>query len=334
MPLQQAFSGIMLAKQAAKGTPATTNVFSTGVTSGGTFDVQIQQSLVSATTGTRDFAYMNREAVKPAFSIQSPMYVKTCGLWLASALGTNTDSGAGPTYTHTGTSSATNTLPYLTVWGYVDPAAGQYMQISSAMVDSLDINFTQNGVVDMKAAGFGSGFLKTTIPTVTTDETKGTFFTLLGSSGIKFDTLTSTPVTARIMSGTIALQNQLSIIEDPSTVLPSDVFPGTRTATISLTIQPDDYTAWLAIVTNTTTGTGVSTVVPYGSVELNFAEYPAPVSNAATLKLQLPRVAWTVTSPVSDPNGGPADITLTGQILGGPAITAITTTLVNTLASW
>ncbi len=326
MPLQQAFGGFALATQAVKGTPTATAAFAHGVTSGGAFDIQITDELVSATTGGRDFNAVQRTLIKPAFNITSPAYVKSIGAHLKAALAGYSVSGSGP-YVHVLTSASTTTIPYLTVWGWVDT---YYVQVATAMVDQFELDWSETGVLQMKSSGFGCGLVRSSVaPTITVDDTKGNIFSPVGAL-LKFDTLTSTPVTARIMSGNIVINNKVSDIADATSVFPADVFPGTREATISLVVQPDDFAYWNAVVTNSTSGTTGSSAVAYGSTEINFNEY----GSTGTLKIATPRVSWNITSPTQDPNGGPADVTLSGRILIPSGGTAITATLTNSVVTY
>lgn len=327
MPIQQSFSTFGLSRQAVKGTPTATATFNQGISSGGMFNVEITQAPVGQTTGTRDYYAVDRTAVKPAFSIDSRAMTKSVGMHLTAALGGYSVSGSGP-YVHVATSSATNTLPYLTTYAQLD---AKWFQIKDAMVDNFSLDFDQNGTTTMKCDGFGTALTQLTAPTVTNDDTgvttSSTFLTALGGT-LKLDTLTSTPVLLTLMGGGFSVKNNIQIVEDSTSVLPADVFPGVREITVTAKVQIADWTKYLAIVTNTTSGTTVSPTVPYGSVEYNFLEVNG---GTATLKVASARVAWNTTTPTADVKGGPADITLTGQVLLPAGSNALTATLINTI---
>ena len=153
---------------------------------------------------------------------------------------------------------------------------------------------------------------------------QGNYLTALGGT-VKFDTTTSTPVTAVVKSGTFEINNNLVDVPDATTIRPSDVYPGQRTAKVTLVVQVADSTVYRAILTGSTSGTAVANTPSYGSTELNFLEY----GSTGTLKIQTPRVAWNISSPTADPNGGPVELTLTGEVLANAGATDFTLTLIN-----
>ena len=326
MVYNQQFVTVGVSRQAAKGTPTAAATFNHGLLSGMGAELALSHNAVATTAGVRAYSQVDRTMLKPGFSFDSKAYIKSFGMWACGAAGTNSVTGAGP-YTHTITGSLTQTLPYLTFWGQTDL---MWVQVRDAMVDKFSLEFKETGETTLKASGFGTTeVIGTTPPTVTNNDLQGNYLTALGGT-VKFDTTTSTPVLATVKSGSFSIDNNIQDLPDATSIHPSDVYPGQRIAKVQLVVQVADSTGYRAILTGSTSGTVAVNTPSYGSTELNFLEY----GSTGTLKIATPRVAWNISSPTADPNGGPVELTLDGEVLANAGATDFTFTLINGIATY
>jgi hypothetical protein len=114
---------------------------------------------------------------------------------------------------------------------------------------------------------------------------------------------------ARVVSGSIKLENNLSAVVASYSVTPDTVAEAMVKCDVSLTIVPDDLSMFRQVVTGTTSGTTAASEPLYGAVDLKF------IHNATTdLEFTAAQTKCAVKMPDVDPAGGAAEIALEGSV--------------------
>lgn len=321
MPLQSAIAQIGAAKQSAKGSASAAPTFAHGVTDGAVLSLDITQDANERTGGSLGLTDVNRTAAMPAASFTSRAHPKSLGLYLFAALGGKAVTGTGP-YTHTITPA--DTLPYLSLFGKLDSVL---TQVRDYKVDTLGISWSENDPLEVSVDGMGTALSFPSTFTPTTDDTAASYFSPVGGT-FQIDTDSGTAVTARVTAGEISISNSLEGIPLSGSILPDDIFNAQREITCSFDISPENLDDWRTIVTGTSSGSGVTATVPYGSFSMQF------VNGTDSLTLAATRVAFTCDFPDADPSGGAVSITLAGVVLKPSGGNQLTATLVNGQASY
>lgn len=302
MPIQKitAISGV--AKQSAKGALAANPTFAHGLTGGAPISVDANQSAIEVTSGKRAYSNVNRESVKNGASIQSLAYLKTLGLYLLGAFGTDTVTGAGP-YVHT---YATGDLPYLSVFSKGIDSTIQ--AVRDCKVDELSLKWSGAKPLELSAKVQGTVFSYPSSFTPGTDETGSESFLVPVGGTFSVETVGGSPVSARVVGGELTIKNNVSPTMGSASVEADDVFEGVQEHSIKLTIVPDSLADFRKTVTGASNGNSVSQSVPTGSIALTFKE------NAGTGQLSVTgsKVAFTTAFPEADPKGGAVQIELAG----------------------
>lgn len=312
MPIQKVSALTGVAKQASAGTLAANPTFAHGLTGGSPVSVEPSQNAVEVTVGKRAAYNVYRDAVINGVEIQSLAYLKSLGLWLLGALGTDTVTGTGP-YLHT---YSTGDLPYLSVFakGIDSTIEG----VRDNKVDELSLKWDGSKPVDLTVKTVGTVFSYPSTFTATTDETGSeSFLTPLGGS-FQIDVLGSTLATARVVGGEITIKNNVAPIEPSANVEAQDVYEGIQEHSLKLTIIPDNLAEFRKTVTGNASGTAVATVAPTGSVSLQFKEN----NGTGTLTVTGSKIAFMTSFPDADPKGGAVQIELVGMAVmpvGGTA---------------
>lgn len=312
MPIQKitAISGV--AKQASKGTIAANPTFAHGLTGGSPISVEPSQSALEVTAGKRASYNVVRDASVNGATIQAPGYLKSIGLWLLGALGTDTVSGTGP-YVHT---YSTSDLPYLSVFakGIDSTIEG----IRDCKVDELSLKWDGSKPVDLTVKTVGTVFSYPATFTPTTDETGSESFLVPIGGSFQIDVLGSTLASARVVGGELTIKNNVAGIDPSSAVEADDVWEGIQEHSLKLTIIPDSLAEFRKTVTGGASGTSVATVAPTGSVSLTFKEN----NGTGQLVVTGSKVAFMTSFPDADPKGGAVQIELAGMAVmpaGGTA---------------
>ena len=312
MPIQKitAISGI--AKQSAKGTLAANPAFAHGLTGGSPISVEASQNAIEVTSGKRAFHNVNRESVANGASIESLGYMRSLGLYLLGAIGSDTVTGAGP-YVHT---YATGDLPYLSVFA---KGIGNTIQaVRDCKVDELTLKWDGAKPVELtvKVAGTVFSYPATFTPTV--DETGSESFLIPVGGTFEVDVVGSTLASARVVGGELTIKNNVEATIKSSSVEADDIFEGVQDHSLKLTIIPDNLDDFRKTITGGAAGTSVASTAPTGSVALTFKEN----ADSGQLTVTGSKVAFMTAFPDADPKGGAVEIELAGMALmpaGGSA---------------
>lgn len=312
MPIQSITAQTGVAKQASKGTIAANPTFAHGLSGGTPISVEPSQAPLEVTSGKRTAWNIVRDSVAAGGTIQAPAYLKSVGLYLLGALGTDAVTGSGP-YVHT---YATGDLPYLSIFtkGLDTTIEG----IRDCKVDELTLKWDGSKPVDMSVKLMGTVFSYPSTFTPTTDETGSeSFLTPLGGT-FSYDPITGTPVSARVVGGEITVKNNIGATDPSSSVEADDVWEGIQEHTLKLTVIPDSLADFRKVITGASGGTSVTSSVPTGSISLTFKE------NGGTGQLVVTgtKIAFLTAFPDADPKGGAIQIELVGTAVmpsGGTA---------------
>lgn len=325
MPIQKitAISGI--AKQSAKGSLANNPTFAHGLSGGAPISVEPSQSPLEVTSGKRASYNMVRENVVSGASIEAPAYMKSLGLYLLAALGSDTVTGSGP-YLHT---YSTGDLPYLSVFSKGIDTTIQ--AIRDCKVDELTLKWEGAKPLELSVKVAGTVFSYPTTFSAGTDETGSESFLVPVGGSFEVDVLGSSLASARVVGGELTIKNNVSAIDPSASIEADDVFEGIQEHELKLTIIPDSLSDFRKVVTGSANGSAVSATAPTGSVSLNFKENNGTGSLAVTGS----KVAFMTSFPDADPKGGAVEIELAGVALMPSAGTApLVYALTNTQASY
>lgn len=326
MPLQTVSTLIGVAKQSVKGTIAANPTFAHGLSGGAPISVEPSQSPVEVTVGKRAAYNMYRESVAAGAGVQAPAYIRSLGLYLLGALGTDTVTGASAPYTHT---YSTGDLPYLT---FFTKGMGATIQaVRDCKIDELSLKWDSSKPVEVTVKAMGTVFSYPASFTPTTDETGVESFLVPVGGTFQYDLIGSTNASARIVGGELTIKNNISALDPSSSVEADDVWEGIQEHTVKLTVIPDDLNDFRKVITGAAAGTAVSSTVPVGSLNLQFKEN----AGTGTLSVTGSKVAYLTSFPDADPKGGAVQIELAGQAMMPAAGTApLVYALVNSQASY
>lgn len=325
MPVQTVSALVGVAKQASRGTIAANPTFAHGVMGGAPIVVEPSQSPLEVTSAKRVRTNVIRESVKSSATIEAPAYLKSLGLYLLGAIGTDTVTGAGP-YAH---AFATGDLPYLSVFakGMDSTIEG----IRDCKVDELTLKWEAAKPLELSVKLQGTVFSYPATFTATTDETGSESFLVPVGGTFQYDVIGSTLAAARIVGGELTIKNSVEGVFPSNTIEAYDIVEGSQEHTLKLTVVPDDLTDFRKTVTGAAGGTAASVSVPYGSVNLQFKEN----GGTGTLTVTGSKIAFLTAFPDADPKGGPVEIELAGQAVLPSAGTApLVYTLSNAQATY
>lgn len=312
-----------IAKQTAKASAAAAPVNVVGLTGGKVYDVELEESDLDTTWNNRVMAGYDRTQAVPVVDATVVAMPKSIGTLLLATLGGLATTGAGP-YTHTFTIA--DTLPYVTLWGKMGGTDSS--RTHDAKVDSFEFSWEKSAAATVKVKFLGCEF----DPSIAFP-TPGAGVAEVVSSGVlkgMGGTFTVDGASARVIGGSIKIENGLDVIVPSYRVLPDDVIEARAAIEVSLKIKPDNLTFWRKIVTGTTGGTAVSANPLLGQFTTAFA---GPSSSTLTFSTA-DSIAWTSSMPDADPNGGAAELTLTGRVVIPATGNPITVTLINGVTSY
>jgi hypothetical protein len=329
MPMQSQALIAGVAKQSAQGTIATNPTYAHGLSGGAPVSADPNQSPLDVTAGKRVQTNMFRESVVNGATIQSPAYIQSLGMYLLGALGTDTVSGTSPK-THT---YSTGDLPYLSIFAKgVDATAGQTIQaVRDCKVDELSLKWDNSKPLELSVKLNGTVFSYPSTFTATTDDTGSESFLVPVGGTFQVDTISGTPVSARVVSGELTVKNNVSPIDPSASIEAIDVWEGVQEHMVKLTIVPDSLTEFRKTLTGSASGTAASSSVPVGSINLVFKEN----NGTNTLTVTAAKVAFLTSLPEADPKGGAIQIELAGVAVmpsGGTA--PVVYALTNSVASY
>lgn len=332
MPFQRSIGYVGCAKQTAKDSAAAAATYVHGVTGGGIASATINQNPDDVTTANRYRGDMYRESVEVGVTIDSRAYLGSLGLYLYAALGAKAVTGAGDPYSHA--FSTGGTLPYLTMFGSMGPSDALLTKVTNVKCSELTLGWDGSSPLAMSFSGLGTTIDPTggAFTGGATDERDGDPFFIPVGGTFQFDAVGGTPANALIRSGSITIANNVEPIPSAATITPGDVFEGRQDVTYELTVIPDNVNDWIEILTGTTSGSAPSGDVQYGSVNLVFEEFG---SGTHTLTVVSHKVAWACDLPTLDPNGGPAELELSGvAVYNTTESDVVDVTLTNAVASY
>jgi hypothetical protein len=328
MPLNSKISLVMFDRQTTgKGTPAATRKFGMGLRGGSPVQIPVPQKGEELTIASRITPSGYRDEAGPVgLDVTTRAWPRTIGFLLKLALGTGSDTvtGAGDPFTHTIIPSPTNAMDYATFWAQFDT---EYQQFQDCRIDSLSLSWTGAGPLEVAVTALGTiwtGYVASTAPT-NDDSAQQSFFG--GGGTFQLDTITSTPVTADITSGTVTIANNLGPVRLAKSILPDDMWPGAQTITWTLGLIPTNGTLWRAAISGSTSGTAISQSPQFGSAHVLFTLGTSP---ARTLDLTSPKVSFDPGAyPAADPAGGPAAFEFSGPVVTPAAGAAFTAVVLN-----
>jgi hypothetical protein len=306
VPINNALAAVGVAKQSAKGTPATQPTFLFGATGGKPMVVDIDQPEEQRTLlASRNAAGVNRQKVAHGMNFSCRAHPEMIGLLLYGALGAISSSGTGPT-THTITPGTD--LPYLTFWGLY---AGSIFRVQDAKIDELTLKLSGPGPIELDLTAWGAipGYPGSVTPAH--DEQNALYYQ--GGGGLfKEDTSSATPATANVTEGELKISNGVAPLILARSVVPQDVTVAHQSIAPSFTLVPDVLDEWRKIVTGSGSGTTIAEQPVYGSYEEQFV-----LDANTSIDILCPRVGFACEMPDMDPGGGPASMQMAGVAVNG-----------------
>lgn len=326
MPLQTLSAVIGVAKQANRGTLAANPTYAHGLSGGSPISVEPSQAPLEVTSGLRAQSTMMRESVANSANVQAPAYLRTLGLYLLGAIGTDTVTGAAAPYTHT---FSTGDLPYLSV--FAKGIGADIEAIRDCKIDELTLTWEGARPVEVSVAMQGTVFSFPTTFSPTTDDTGSESFLVPVGGTFQYDPIGNSLANARVVGGTLTIRNNLERVDQSASIESVDVIEGIQEHTLTLTVVPDNLSDFRKVVTGSANGTAVSSAIPYGSVNLVFKEN----GGNNTLTVTGSKVAFLTQIPDVDTQGGAVEIEMAGTAVlptGGTA--PLVYSLTNSVASY
>ena len=311
---------IGFALQTALGSPASQPAFAHGLESGGP-GADPSQETDPLTSAHLAPAGAHRDEIATGAQYVTRAWPKSVGAYLYAVLGDLATTGTGP-YEHVIT-LADDDLPYVTVFSDKD---GTLYSIADCKLDELKLSWEGNKPVKLEAKFVGAALDKPATFVATVDETDDPdYFSPLGGT-FKMDVDSATPATARVKSGSLTISRGAEPHYFSGSVVAGDVTEGGCAPVVDLTLVPEDLSEWEDIVWDDV-GEALEEDVVYGSFEFTF------VKGTNELVLAADRVAFVCELPEADPEGGAAELELTG-VCYRTTDTPVTATLTNGQATY
>jgi hypothetical protein len=324
MPLNRKIALVAFDRQTSgKGVAAATRRYGMGLRGGSPITIPLPQTPEELTIASLvpPSAY-RAEAGPVGIDVTTRAWPRSIGLLLKLALGPGSDAvtGASDPFTHTITSK-NGAMEYATFWANFDT---EWQQFRDCKIDTLSFSWDGANPLEVALTAYGTvwtGYVANTAPT-NDDSPVQSFFPAGGT--FQLDTITSTPVTAAITGGTVAIDNNLDPVRLSKSIEPDDMWNGARIITWTLRLIPNDSTLWRAILTGSTSGTAITPTPQYGSAHVLFDQNVTP---ARQLDFTSPRISFDPGDfPEADPAGGPAEFEFTGTAVlpaAGEVFTAL-----------
>ena len=317
MGFQKSLAQIGWAKQTVKGTEIANPSYVIGLSGGNVYEATLEQNELQTTWNTRGMQGLDRISVVPGAGFDFIPMPNSLGGILMAALGSDVVTGAGP-YNHAFTPAAT--LPWYTLHSVY---AGTKVAVDDCKLDSLELSWEKSGAMKGKTKwvgrtiNFGSNWTGGTTEQASAGTFKGAGGTFLVNSA-----------SARVVSGSIKIENNAKPIVAAYSITPDDVFEENIGIKFQLKIIPDDLTLFRYVVTGSTSGTQVSGQPVYGSIQYTM-NGPVVASTQTQLTIQANNVGFETKIPDVDPKGGAAELTLDGTAFlaaggGAPVIVTLT----------
>lgn len=326
MPLQTLTAQIGVAKQGSRGTIASNPTYAHGLSSGAPITSEPTQNMLEVTTGKRAASTIIREIVKNGAGAVSPAYIKSLGLYLLGAMGTDTVTGASAPYSHAFT---TGDLPYLSF--FAKGIGSDIEAVRDCKIDELTLKWDGAKPLELTVKAMGTVFSYPSTFTATTDDTGVDSFLVPVGGTFEVDVIGSSLASARVIGGELTIKNNVATVDGSAAIESVDAIEGLQEHTLKLTIVPDDLSSFRKTITGSASGTSVSGAVPVGSVNLVFKEN----GGTGSLTVAGSKVAFLVGFPEASPKGETTKLELAGTaVLASGATSPLTYTLVNGVASY
>lgn len=317
-------AAIGVAKQVDKDTPATAPAFYHGVSGGTMVTPEVSTSTVDVTTGLNGPAFAYRESAATAVDAETLAFQKAIGLYLYGILGEVETTGSTAPYTHVFT--AGEAIPWLTFFSKLD---AEYRAAHSCKLDSVEIAWDGTNPLQVTLAGAGLKTERTVafkIPV--NDERLGKYFMPLGGT-YTIDVAGSSPQTYPVLSATITLSRGIEADYSCVSIEPSDINEGRLTAEVEITARVANLDDFWTIAYGAADSNTISEVPIYGSFVLGSK------CGDDTLEFAGSKVAFTAEAQEANTDGGPAELSLSGELMIGEGETSqIEVTLKNDVANY
>lgn len=317
-------AAIGVAKQTDKATPAANPTFYHGVTGGAMVAPEVSTSIVEVTTGLNGPAFAFRESAATAVGFDTIAFKKAIGLYLLGILGNVATTGASAPYTHVFT--AGSAIPWLSFFSKLD---AELRRATACKLDEVTIEW--DGVKPLAIKIVGAGLTTGRVASITVpvaDERLGAFFMPMGGS-YQLDVNGSTLADYPVNKASISLKRGIAASYSCASIEPSDINESALVAEVELTAVVANLDDFWTIYTGASNGTAVSEAPIYGSFALGATD------GTDELLIEGPKVAFSADPTEADPNGGPAELSLKGQLLiPAGETTPITVTLTNDVAAY
>lgn len=300
---------IGVAKQAAKGTPASAPTFIHGLTGGKTFNLERNVSSADVSCGVRAGTDSYVESIVPGVDFETHGYSDVIPMYLYAAMGNIASAAASGGYDHTITLG--DLLPYLTFWGRI---GSEYTRTDGCKVDEIEMEFEGNAPLSfgITAIGLSAAFGLSSFPGSADPSCFDGYYVPTGGTFL-VETLGDTPLAAPVTAGSLTLANGCAADPLAGQVTPGDVEEGKLTVSGSVTVKPEDMALYRKMVTGSASGTALTGQMVYGSFDWTFRH-----SKQAdhTLKITASKVPFTAEFPDVDPNGGAAEMEFSFDNIG------------------
>lgn len=329
MPVASARSAVVgFGKQTAEGTALTVPKFETPM-GGGFVGPERSTAELPWTNETQDSVGDYVERVGGTADLTLPVLPVSAGAILEGIFGSRTTSGAAAPYTHVFTPA--DTLPWMTLF-YAQPG-GNYWTVADSKLASWALSWSAGSPLEASVSGMG----KTTTRAATKWGAPGMvegvdpFFTMINAT-FKFDsgTTPATTTVRNIAAGSVSMNRNLDARQTDGLNY-QYMAEQKRDIEVSLddvVFESNDLIN--TIFTGSASGTSMSGTVVYGSFSVTFVGSDQAAATTRSLKVELPRVLWTIDQvPSADPGGATLTYTVTGRASKPTSGASVTATLVN-----
>jgi hypothetical protein len=299
--VQKRLSQLGLAKQVGKGTAKTAPDYTVGLTGGNVYGAEIEESELDTTWSDRILQGHDRTAIMPASEADLVATPKMIGLLLLAVHGAMATTGSASPYAHTVTPATS--LPWLTLFGSY---GADKVAMADSKIDSIELSWEKTGALKVKFKSMGRTFTFDSAWVIGSTAERISAGVLSGVGG----TFTVGGTSARVVSGSIKIENGLEAITASYSETPDELAEAEIKCSVSLTIVPDDFTLFREVVTGSTSGTTPSAFPVYGEVT---TEFITDANNDLTFTSS--RVKYATKMPDVDPAGGAAEIVLEGEVV-------------------
>lgn len=327
--LNKLISDIAIAKQKAKGQPATAPEYITPLAGSGAVAGVEPSVTVDEETGQVYAINAYVEEVASGFDAPVRAYPKTLGLLLLGIMGTvkSTQVSEGPNHSHVFTvDPKSQDTPWFTIWGNIEK---EEIASTDAKLSELEISFEGNKPLECAAtfAAIGVEFGKKR-PSGGTGMAGLKYFTPAGCE-VKLDVAGQSLEARKITKFALKMSRNVEPEYFSGSPLPGDLAMGKFEAAPTFTVKPDD----LADVRKANTGSAAGTAIGGDVVEGAFSV--KLTQGDFSLLIEANRVPFKVAWPESDAGGGAVELEVSAEnLLGTYEEGPLKVTLVNDVAKY